>query len=535
MIVIRGAEIYDYAHGIHGNVQDVWVDGERIVAPPENPGKVQMIDGKGCILAPAGVEIHSHFAGYGLDSIRRFLSGNSAALDTLAPSPEKVSERYLKMGYTTLMDAASSPLLSLATHQDLERMPVVDRGTYTLMGDHVLLLNALAGGNPAEIRDTIAWLLWVSGGYAVKLVNPGSGFAWKNNSATPGLDDAIGWKELTQRKIIEGVVAAVNEMGLPHPVHLHARRLGQPGNQADFIDTVRALEGQRTHLCHIQFYAYGSDSKGGYTSAAEQVVRAIEPHQELTFDVGQIIPGPAMAVTADTSSLDALRRMTHHPWISRQLEGEGGVNALPLEYLATDPTSAVQWATGLELLLRFPHPTRMFLTTDHPNGGLFTAYSQVIEWLMCRASRNEMLHSLHPAGTKKSGLGGCEREYSLVEVFAMTGYGPAKALGLADRGHLGVGALAEIRCYKKQTDIKSMFENPAWVMHRGQVIVKKGKIEKYPEGRTLLVRPGWDESRRKVIHSTLSRWISFQPEHYALGDKYQVKNELEVPCSSRAF
>ena len=146
MIVIRGAEVYDFARAIHGKVQDVWVEGERVIAPPVNPGKYKVIDGRGCILAPAGIEIHSHFSGYGLDSVRRFLSANSVALDMLAPSPEVICERYLKLGYTTLLDAASSPLFSMATHHDLEKMHQVDRGTYTLMGDHAVLLEALAKG-----------------------------------------------------------------------------------------------------------------------------------------------------------------------------------------------------------------------------------------------------------------------------------------------------------------------------------------------------------------------------------------------------
>jgi formylmethanofuran dehydrogenase subunit A len=533
MIVIRDAEVFDYAHGINGTIRDVWVDGQYIAAPPEEPSGYEEIDGKGCILAPAGVEIHSHIAGYGLDSIRQFLSNNFADLDSLAPSPDTIAERYLKLGYTTIFDAASSPLLSLTTHRDLDRMRGVDRGTYTLMGDHALLLEALASGNAAEIRDTIAWLLKLSGGYAVKLVNPGSGFAWKNNIASPGLDDSIGWNDLTQRKIIQRVVAAVNEMGLPHPVHLHARKLGQPGNQLDFVETIHALDGQRAHLCHIQFYAYGSDDKGGYTSAAERVVKCISAYKNLTFDIGQIVPGLAMAITADTSSLDSLRQMTHHPWISHQLEGEGGVNTLPLEYLPADPTSAIQWATGMELLLRFPDPTRMFLTTDHPNGGPFTAYPQVINWLMDRSARDEMVHSLHPAGASKSGLSACQREYTLEEVFAMTSYGPAKSLGLTERGHLGVGALADLRCYKKQSDLKAMFENPAWVMRQGRVVVKNGKVRKDSAGRTLLVRPSWDEGRRKSLLSSLSKKISFQPVHYGLGEDHIFMNELEVPCSSK--
>lgn len=531
MIVIRGAEIYDHAHGMNGICKDIWVDGERIIDPNPISGNVTEIDATGCILAPAGVEIHSHFAGNGLDSIRQFLSAKNITPDILAPSPQLVAESYLKMGYTTLMDAASSPFLSLAAHRDLERVEGVDRGTYTLMGDHAVLLDALANGDAIAIRDTLAWLLQVAGGYAVKLVNPGAGYAWKNNHVNLGLDDPIGWKDLTQRKIIKAVVAAVNQMGFPHPVHLHARKLGQPGNQVDFCETIEALEGQRAHLCHIQYYAYGSDEKGNYTSAADIIIKELLKNKDLTVDVGQIIPGLAMAITADTSSLDSLRKMTGQPWFSRQLEGEGGVNVLPLQYLTTDPSSSVQWATGMELLLRFPDPTRMFLTTDHPNGGPFTAYPKVIEWLMSKPSRDEMFKSLHPSGMKRSGLSDITREYSLAEIFAMTGYGPAKALGLVDRGHLGKGALAEIRCYKKQDDIRAMFEHPAWVMHRGRLVVKNGKIKNSSNGRILVVRPAWDEGRRRLIHKNLSRWISFQPEHYALGANYQFKDELEVACN----
>jgi formylmethanofuran dehydrogenase subunit A len=142
-----------------------------------------------------------------------------------------------------------------------------------------------------------------------------------------------------------------------------------------------------------------------------------------------------MAVSFDTSGLSALQKITGKPWISRQFEGEGGTNTLPLNYSTRDAPSAVQWATGLELMLRFPDPTRLFLTTDHPNGAPFTAYPQVIEWLMNRAARQEMLGSINPAGNKRTGLAGIEREYSLAEIFAMTSWGPAKALGLVDRGH----------------------------------------------------------------------------------------------------
>ncbi len=532
MILIRGAEVFDPAHGIDGEVRDLWLDNGHIMTPPQEDVLPQVIDGRGMIVAPAGVEIHAHVAGYSLNAARRFLLSDPAALDLLTPPADQAAERYLCLGYTTVFDAASSPLFARSTLGDLERMHGLDRGTYTLMGDHLLLLKALSTGDRRHIRDTLAWLLQVSGGYAVKLVNPGGGIAWKANRPAPGLDEPIGLGNLTQRKTIQMVVEQVNEMGLPHPVHLHAGQLGQPGNSASFCETVRALDGQRAHLCHIQFYAYGDDGGGGYASAADQMVRCLESCPQITVDVGQILFGRALAVTADTSALSRLRSAIRQPWISRQVEGEGGTNVLPLAYLAKDPASAVQWATGLEILLRFPDPWRMFLTTDHPNGGPFTAYPQVIAWLMNNAARQEALRNVHAAAMKKTGLAAVKREYTLGEIFSMTSWGPARALGLSDRGHLGVGARADICCYKKQTDMQAMLSRPAWVMRGGQVVVQDGRVVQPGEGNILVVRPAWDKERLPKIHRELSELITVQPEQYALGTE-QIEGMLEVPCKSK--
>ena len=534
MILIRGAEVYDPAHAINGQIQDIWVNGDRIVPAPAEFGTPEVIDGRGTILAPAGVEIHTHVAGYGLNAARRFLVGEPDLLNLLTPSAVIAAQRYLAMGYTTVFDAASSPLMARFTSNDLQRMAGLDRGTYTQLGDQRLLLQALAGGDLQEARDILAWLLHIAGGYAVKLVNPGGGMAWKVGLPAPGLDEPIGLGNLTQRKIIQALVRLVNEMGLPHPVHLHAGRLGRPGNAVAFCDTARCLDGQRAHLCHIQFYSYGQDENGGFTSAAEQVVQCLQEYPQITCDVGQVLFGTAMAVSFDTAGLSSLHTTTGRPWISQQFEGEGGTNVVPLTYLDKDASSAVQWAVGLELLLDFPDPTRMFLTTDHPNGAPFTAYPQVIEWLMSRSARQEMLKRIHPAGIHKTGLASVEREFSLGEIFAMTSWGPAKALGLIDRGHLGIGALADLRCYRKLANLRDMFTRPAWVMRRGRMVVQEGRLAT-PEGSGLLVvRPAWDEGRRPRLLAAMADLVSVPVQDYGLGAEGQPGAE-EVTCSFKAL
>lgn len=529
MIVIRGGEVYDPAHGVEGEVRDLWVDEGRIVPAQTATGSAEIINARGMIVAPAGVEIHTHVAGSGLNAARRFLLNDCGTLDALADQAKCAAERYLCLGYTTVMDAASAPLFAQSTMADLQQMEMVDRGTYTLMGDNRMLLEALAEGDRNRARDTLAWLLQASGGYAVKLVNPGGGIAWKSGKPAPQLDESFGLGELTQRQVLYRLVELANELSLPHPAHIHAGNLGRPGNYGSFLETIRALEGQRAHFCHIQFYAYGEDARGRYTSAAEQVAEELENHPNLTFDLGQVVFGNALAVSADTSGLDRLRRLTCQPWISHQLEGEGGISALPLAYRMKDAPSAVQWATGLELMLRCAHPERLFLTTDHPNGGPFTAYPKVIAWLMSREAREEMLRLVHPEARKATRLAKVNREFTLGEVFAMTGWGPACALGLDDRGHLGVGAKADIRCYRKQDNIEGMFAKPAWVMRNGQVVAREGELVDRAPGEVLVTRPAWDRERLPRLYKRLGELVSVPVRQYALGDM-KVENLREVAC-----
>ena len=60
-------------------------------------------------------------------------------------------------------------------------------------------------------------------------------------------------------------------------------------------------------------------------------------------------------------------------------------------------------------------------------------------------------------------LSSIAREYSLVDIATMTRAAPAKLLGLKDRGHLGVGALADIAVYSPGNDKATMFREAALV------------------------------------------------------------------------
>ena len=131
-------------------------------------------------------------------------------------------------------------------------------------------------------------------------------------------------------------------------------------------------------------------------------------------------------------------------------------------------------------------PWRIFLTTDHPNGAPFTTYPHLIRLLMDKSYRNERLATIHRGAAAMSTLGSLDREYTLYEIAIMTRAAPARSLGLTDRGHLGLGAAADITVYKEHKDRERMFSQPQFVFKDGELVVKNGKVI-----RSLMAVPMW--------------------------------------------
>ena len=123
-----------------------------------------------------------------------------------------------------------------------------------------------------------------------------------------------------------------------------------------------------------------------------------------------------------------------------------------LAYSKNTYVGATQWLVGMEIFLLMEDPWRIYLTTDSPNGGPFTAYPWVIRLLMDRAYREETAKTLNKRALEASCLLELEREYTLEEIAIITRAGPAARLGLRHKGHLGVGADADIAVYEPCSD-----------------------------------------------------------------------------------
>jgi formylmethanofuran dehydrogenase subunit A len=544
MLRIVNGRVYDPANGVDGEVRDVCIADGKIVA--DVPAQARQIDAQGMVVMPGGVDIHCHIAGPKVNLARK-LQPEDHRHDVLprsavtrsgvggtVPSTFTTGYRYALLGYTTAMEAAVPPLSARHVLEELHDTPIIDKGFYVLMGNNVLLFKLLEQGRHEEFRNTVAWLLASSKAYTAKLVNPGGDEAWKGrrNANVTRLDEKIEPFNLTPQQVIGALIEAVDELGLPHPAHIHCNNLGHSGNFETTLETMRIAEGHRAHITHIQFHSYGhaaEKSNDHATSKARQIAEYVNTHPNISADVGQVMFGKATTMTADAPLAYMLSRYTKGKWVNADTEHESGCGIVPFAYQDRVYTHALQWAIGLELFLMSKDPWRMVLSTDHPNGGSFLCYPKLIRLLMDREFRKQEMAKVNPRALRQTALvDGLDREYTLSEIAIVTRAGPARLLGLANKGHLGIGADADITIYEEQEDKEQMFGAPRYVTKDGVLIIEDHEFRTDYEGRVLHVAPDYDPGIVEAIRPFFEEHYSIRFNNYPVNDSYLGRHE-QVP------
>ena len=215
-------------------------------------------------------------------------------------------------------------------------------------------------------------------------------------------------------------------------------------------------------------------------------------------------------MTADGPVGYYLSRLYKAKWFSSDIEQEAGCGIVPIEYKNTSLVHAWQWAIGLEWYLLVNDPWRIAMSTDHPNGGSFLAYPQIIRLLMDRTYRREMLKTLPAAVRERTMLRDLDREYSLSEIAIITRAGPARMLGLRNKGHLGVGADADVTIYTPDANAETMFATAAARHQGGPDAGRAGRHPRGRQGKTLHVAPDYDRGVEADIRDWFEDAYSIQ-------------------------
>jgi len=540
MLRITGGKVYDPANGLDGVVREICIDHGKIV---EQVAGGRVIDAAGMIVFPGGVDVHTHVAGGALNFARAmtpenqrnatpFLHKEKLRAGIGGPTPTTFATGYLYagMGYTTVNEAAVPVLSAKHTHEELRDTPIVDKSMCLLMANNEIVLDLLEAGEVERAKHVVGWLIHAAKSWGVKAVNPGGVAAWKWGKNASRMNEVVtGYNSLTPAMIVGGLARICDELGLPHPMHLHCNNLGAPGNIATTLDTMKAVDGARCHLAHLQFHAYGGDEWDTMRSESVQLANYFNEHPNFTADAGAVLFGNAVTITADGPWQHLLYQLTGRKWGNLDVENETGCGIVPYTYKGSNLVNAIQWAVGLELLLLINDPWRMYLTTDHPNGACFWRYPEIIHMLMNADFRREQVAKLPAKALKRTVIAELDREYSLFEIAIVTSAGPARALGMPHKGHLGVGADADVTIYHENPDGELMFRYPRYVIKGGEVVVEEGDLKSSVEGRQFVIEPQFDPAIEDYLRPLFQQYYTMSFENYPV-ETERVEHPAVTEC-----
>ncbi len=550
-MIIRNGFVVDPKNNIH-EVKDIEIKDGKVVDSVDSEG-AEIIDAKGLLVVPGGVEIHAHLATPKVDSGRVLRCDQSrmdpytfsdvcrAGVWSSVPPTHITGYKYSELGYTFVTEAAAAGIVSRHVHEELGEINPLDKIMFPLFGNHQLFMEYSREKDYDKLAAFAAWMLRATKGYALKAVNPTGVADWSWGGNVESLDQKIRAFDVTSRDVIHGLMEVSERLKLPHPVHLHANMLGRPGNTAITVDTMEIANkfpvsresGTNLHMTHIQFHSYGGDDFASFRSGAEPIANFLKKNKNVSADLGQIVFSDTTTMTADGPWEWILRGISGGRWVNDDIEVECGGGVVPYVFKQSSRVNAIQWAIGLEIALMVNDPWRVYPTTDHPNAGTFINYPHIAAWLMSRKARESILGDMKRSAKARMVLPSLDTEFSLKDFIISTRAGPARSLGLAGKGHLGPGADADIAIYKldAQKDYASSpdklvraFSQAEYTVKDGRIVHKRGKMVAVPKGRSYWVDAHVEPELAAIVEGEIrekfEKHYTIQFENYPVSKRY---------------
>lgn len=557
-IIIKNGNVFDPKNNIDGEVMDIALSGGKIVERVDE-SKAIIIDASNKVVLPGGVDIHSHIVGPKVNmgrllrpedhykNLKPKTAVKRSGVGTSCPSTFTTGYEYSEMGYTTVFEPANPPLKMLHVIDEFNDTPMLDKACYPLFGSNWHVMEYIRDKKEDELAAYIAWVLRSVKGYTCKLVNPGGVEEWKWGGDADLLDSPVTNFEVTPREIVKGMCNAVKRLNLPHSVHIHANKLGVPGNYETSIETLESMREYArddkpiAHLTHVQFNTYSGSNWMNVSSGAPHLAKYINNNNHVSIDLGQVVFSDTTTMTADGPFEFKFQKLSGNKWVNADIEAETGCGIVPIKYKKSNYIHAIMFVTGLEAALLIDDPWKVCMTTDHPNGGYFTTYPKVISWLMSKKARQKQLDKINKRARSRTALESIDREYTFSEIIVSTRAGTARLLGLNDKGHLGVGADADVAIYNidfnkidpaiQYFKVRKAMRRADYTIKDGEIVVKDGEVVKSVQGRAYWVDSEVSNDLAKSVESEIkekfSEYYTIQMSNYIVAEK-NIRNSTPI-------
>jgi len=102
-----------------------------------------------------------------------------------------------------------------------------------------------------------------------------------------------------------------------------------------------------------------------------------------------------------------------------------------------------------------------------------------------------------------------------------------------NKGHLGVGADADITVYTEEDDKEKMFNAPRYVIKDGITVINDHEFATDHKGKILHSKPGYNEDIAAEIEPFFEDYYSVKFSNYAISDDYLHDHE-EIPTHPKS-
>jgi formylmethanofuran dehydrogenase subunit A len=231
---IAGGRLYDPACDWDGAVGDLYIEAGRLVPPLLEVDRV--IEARGQVVTPAGIELRGQVATYGLEFLR---------LSNGAPSLAEVGETYALLGYTHVHEPFLTAWTAGYVQRQLAALPVVDTSASLVVNLRELDLYLGSPEHLEEVGQTLRFLLEATRSLNFRVVEPfvryRQGFyAHRAIGSEKALAILAHLARLTGQPLAVEASPEVLRAGLPEPQAFHLAALGPALTDDDLVEAALA-------------------------------------------------------------------------------------------------------------------------------------------------------------------------------------------------------------------------------------------------------------------------------------------------------
>lgn len=425
------------------------------------------INARGKTIMAGGIDIHSHVATYGLNLVRGI---NRFYL------PKEIGHIYARLGYTHVNEPLMTQFTSNYVHHELSSIPILDTSSFLVLNLRDIEKKIKSARRLEEVEKIISIAMARVKAIGVKIYEPFVRYTQR----------MFIMRNVKAKKALKFFSDVNRENILRIIIHTYPELLGEEiENPAPF------------HFSHV-----GS------------VIDGEEAYQKvLTYMEG--------GASVDLGLFDFERNLKISS--SKHAYGEvyGSVDMGLSEPIVFSRGKAPESETpffALKLALSQPFKHISF-STDSPANASFEAYPKIFSWLMKVENRANLFDKELP-----------DFEYSLLDIARITRQNPADILGLVNKGHLGVGAEADIAIYNidkdtKASELEDRFSDCAYLIKGGDIVIEDHKIvNDQTEKKTYYRGKGqFDDEPARI----LARYSTFRFDNLMVDEVFTAK-EVEV-------